>query len=261
MRSRTALAIGSALATLLAIGNANSQESEAPNFVIVEIFGCNYNSGNDMSDLMEVTDRWNDWADETGTTDYTASILTPYLYSTAFPYDVIWLGVYPSPESMGSGQTRWLSDGTELNADFAEVVDCTVHAQYVGIATHLPEDPPDQSDGKVNLTAFQDCSLHSERTVQEALAAHGQWGNYLAENGSDVFMGALIPIAGEDPDADYDYKSIAGFDSAEAYGQFLGTIVPGGLQRAGQLFGRLTDCDTSRIYLSNQVRAAEGNNE
>ena len=73
--------------------------------------------------------------------------------------------------------------------------------------------------------------MHAERTIPEALQALTLWGEYLAENGSDNFMGAMIPIAGEDPEADYDYKAIAGFQSANDYGKSLGTILPGAASR------------------------------
>ena len=242
--------------TLLLITAANGQQDDGPGFAVIEIFGCTFNDGNDMGDLMAVTDRWNDWADSNGVTDYTANIMTPYFYSTAFPYDVLWLGVYPGAEAMGEGVARWLADGQAMNEEFGEVVTCAVHGQFIGVPAHIPATPPAQDDGMVNLSAFQDCTLINETSNPEALAAHGRWGDYLAENGSDVFMAALFPIAGEDPAAGYDYKAVANFSSAVAYGNFIGTIVPGGLNTAGQIFGRTTECDTSRVYVSQQVRSA-----
>jgi hypothetical protein len=252
--SRTTGIVGSALVALSLAGGAQSQENNEP--VIVELYGCTFNDGNDMSDLMGVTRRWNAWADGKGVTNYTAELLTPYLYSTAFPYDVIWLGVYPNAEAMGAGQAVWLAEGDAMQAAFEEVLTCGVHAQYAGLAAHIPANPPDASDDSVGLTAFQDCSLHAERMIPDALAAHRQWGEFLAEHGSDNFMGTIIPIAGEDPDADYDYKAVTGFSSVEAYGKFLATVIPGGLERAGQLFGRVAECDTSRVYRTVQIRAA-----
>ncbi len=246
--------LGTALAALSMLSAARSQEGEAPDTVIVDLYGCTYTGNNDMGDLMGVVDRWNDWMDDNDISDYEASLLTPYLNSPAFPYDVIWLGVYPSARAMGAGETKWLRDGREMDAEYAEVLDCTVHAMYVGIPTHMPQSPPNAADGNVDLIAFQDCALHDGRILPEAFQAHGQWGRFLAENGSDNFMGVMVPFAGENPDADYDYKAITAFSSAEAYGNFIDTIVPGGLQRAGQLFGRLTDCDTSRVYTSVEVR-------
>ncbi|HMB72094.1 MAG TPA: hypothetical protein VKQ06_00870 [Gammaproteobacteria bacterium] len=250
---KTAAIAGGALLSLALMGSVNAQEGEGP--AIIEIFGCTFNDGNDLGDLMAVTGRWNDWVDENGIVDYTANILTPHLYSTAFPYDVVWLGVYDNPRDMGVGEANWLADGQAMNAEFGEVVTCSIHAQFAGLPVHMPEEVPDQEDGMVNLTAFQDCSLINQSNAQEAIAAHQQWGDWVAENGSDVFMGALFPIAGEDPAAEYDYKAVTGFSSAEAYGNFVATVIPGGLQRGGQIFGRVTQCDTPRLYQSIQVRA------
>lgn len=209
-----------------------------------------------MGDLMSVVERWNEWADESGISDYTANVLTPYLYSQAFPYDVLWLGVYPSEEQMGAGQASWLADGQEMNEEFGEVLSCGTHMLFAGTATHIPQGPPVQNDGMVNLQSFQDCSLVNESNAIEALAAHSAWGDWLADHGSDVFMGALFPVAGEDPSAEYNYKSIANFPSAEAWGEYLGTMIPEGLQPAGQMFGRVSQCDTARVYTSVQVRAS-----
>ena len=155
---------------------------------------------------------------------------------------------------MGAGQAIWLRDGQEMNAEFGEVVTCSVHGQFAGTATHIPGNGPQPEDDMVNLIAFSDCSLINESSGIEALAAHRQWGAYLAENGSDNFMGAMFPVAGENPGAEYDYKSIVNFPSAEAWGNHLGTMIPGGLQRAGQIFGRVTQCDTPRVYTTMTVR-------
>lgn len=251
------LILGSLGAIALLSGSAQAQEDDGPNIAFIEIFGCNYNAGNDMGDFLAATESWSEWADQRNVTNYAAQILTPHYYSDAFPYDVIWLGVYPSAEAMGAGDAQWLAEGGEVAAEFGEVVSCSIHAQFVGIPTNIPEDPPAESD-EVALIAFQDCSLENERTVPEALQAHGEWGDFLAERGSDLFMGSLIPIAGENPDADYNYKAVTAYPSAVAYGQALAAIGDGGLQRANQLFGRTVQCDIPRIYTSNTVREIAG---
>ena len=245
--------VGGLCMTLLLAGSAFTQEDEGPGVVFVEIYGCTYRANNDMGDLLAVTRRWNTWADQRNFTDYSAQILTPYFYSTAFPYDVIWLGVYRNAEALGAGEAAWLAEGGEMNAAFGEVVECSVHAQYAGLPTHLPAQPPPDSDA-VPLVSFQDCSLENERTVPEALQAHREWGDYLAERGSDLFSGVLFPIAGEDPDADYTYKAVTAYPSAVARARALAALGGGGLQRAGQIFGRNVNCDTPRIYTSNSVR-------
>lgn len=252
MKKAIAPTVGGLCVSLLLAGSAFTQEEE-PGVVFVEIFGCAYNANNDMDDLLAVTRRWSTWSDQRNMTDYSAQILTPYYYSTAFPYDVIWLGVYRNAEAMGAGEAVWLAEGGEMGAAFDEVIDCSIHAQYAGLATHLPAQEPPESDA-VALLSFQDCSLENERTVAEALEAHREWGDYLAGRGSDLFAGVLFPIAGEDPDADYVYKAVTAYPSAVAYGQALAALGGGGLQRAGQIFDRNVDCDIQRIYASNTVR-------
>jgi hypothetical protein len=256
MWKRSKTIASSAIASVTLCTTALAQTDEPPNIVSIEMYGCNYQEGNDMSDFMSVVDQWNEWADERGISNYEASVLTPYYFSPAMPYDVLWLGVSSSEEDMGSVQAEWLANGREVNAEFGEVVDCDVHMLFAATATHVPQGPMVQNDGMVDLLSFQDCSLINESNAIEALAAHREWGDHMAENGSDVFMGAMFPVAGENPSADYNYKAVMNFSSAEALGEYLGTMIPAGLQRAGQIFGRVTQCDSQRIYTSLQVRAS-----
>ena len=256
MKVHIAASIAAAvLAALVICGTAQAQENNPP--VIVEVFGCSFNDGSDFDDLMAVTERWNVWADEHDVTDYSANLLIPHAFSAALRYDVLWLGVYPDAAAFGAGEAQWLADGQDMNAEFGEVVTCDTHIQFAGVSVHLPAEQPDANDGMVNLTAFQDCTLINQSSAGEALAAHTQWGNYVAENGTEVFMGAIFPVAGEDPAAEYDYKAVTGFSSAVNYGDYLATVIPGGLQRSNQLFGRVTDCDSPRLYQSIEVRASE----
>ena len=53
---------------------------EAPTYLPLEGFACNYNSGKDLGDFMKATEKWNDYVDETGVA-YNAWVFTPYFYS------------------------------------------------------------------------------------------------------------------------------------------------------------------------------------
>ena len=57
-------------------------------------------------------------------------------------------------------------------------------------------------------------------------------------------------------DADYTFKSVEGFESIEAYGQYTDVYTGGGFLRAEELFGRLLDCNSARVYALNRVRLA-----
>lgn len=241
-------------AALFCATGVNAQEDQQ-DVAIIEIFACNYNAGNDMDDLLAVTSRWNAWADRNSLTDYTAIILTPYLYSEQIDFDVAWLGVYPSGEAMGAGEGVWFASGQDLQADFDEVVSCAAHTQFAGLAQNTPAEPASATGG---LLGLQNCTFHEGHIFPEAQAAIGQWSSYLEENGSDLFMGVLFPLAGESSEASYAFKAATGFDSTQAYGHFLDVYVGGGFQRADEIFDRIIECDNPRLYVTNRVRTAAG---
>ena len=59
---------------------------EAPTYLPLEGFACNYNSGKDLGDFMKATEKWNDYVDETGV-DYNAWVFTCLLYTSPSPRD------------------------------------------------------------------------------------------------------------------------------------------------------------------------------
>ena len=83
----------------LSFSVAADNHDETPTYLPLEGFACNYNSGKDMSDLSKVTDKWNDYADETGV-QYNAWIFTPYFYSEEQTADTYWIGVAPTWEEL-----------------------------------------------------------------------------------------------------------------------------------------------------------------
>ena len=251
---KTLLGCG-AIAAFAALGLANdaaAQQQPGP-LGVVEIFACNFVGASDMEDLLSVAERWNDCADDRDVTDYTAFILTPYLFSDDVTFEVGWLGAYPNGAAMGAGQAQWLTEGTDLAADFEEVVDCDSHSQFAAANIRMPPGGPPEAGG---LLGFRNCTLHEGRIAQEVGPAIAQWGNYLAENGHDGFDGMLFPVAGERPDATYHFKTVHGFSSPVAYGEFMDIVTGGGLQVAQNLFGRLMDCDSPRIYAMTNVRVS-----
>ena len=250
MRNLFGLPIAVGCATVLILDTAVGQEEAPTPTPVIEIFGCTYNDGNDMEDLLAVTARWNAWADRNEIDDYTAILFTPYLYSGQLTYDVLWLGAWPNGTAMGAGEAVWFAEGGDLGDDFDAVVDCSAHAQFAEVVIREPGGPPPEG----GMAAFQDCTVHDGRTVPEAIEAVTEWSSYLAENGSEPFSAILFALAGESPEADYTFKAVEGFESIEAYGQFVDVYTRGGFQRAEDLFGRLLTCDSPRLYRIDPVR-------
>ena len=254
MKSRIAFPILCLSAPLVFVDAAMAQEEAQQPTPVIEIFGCNYKGSNDMADLQAVTNRWNQWADRNNMTDYTAFLVTPYLHSDQLTYDVLWLGAWPNGAAMGADEALWFAQGGEVSAAFDAVVDCSAHAQYAEVVVGAPEGPVPEAP----IVAFSDCTVHEGRTVDEAITALGQWREYLVANGINEFNAVLFPVAGEEPDADYTFKSIEGYETIQSYGRTLDVITRGGYMRADELFSRLLDCNSPRVYQFDLVRRAAG---
>jgi hypothetical protein len=251
MKTRIAIPL-LCLAPLVLVGTASAQEEAPQPTPIVEVFGCTFNGSNDMADLQAVTTRWNAWADRNNISDYTAFLMTPYLHSDQLTYDVLWLGAWPNGTAMGVDEAPWIAGGGDVEEEFAAVIDCSSHAQYAEFVIGAPEGPVPEAP----IVAFSDCKVDEGRTVEEAITALAQWREYLVANGVDEFNAVFFPIAGESPDSDYDFKTVEGYENIQSYGRMLDVITRGGYQRADELFGRLLDCDSPRVYVFDLVRRA-----
>lgn len=246
------LAIGVTSALSVATG-AQAQQDQPEPTPVVEIFPCTYRGDNDVDNLRTVSTRFNTWADRNNMTNYTAFMATPYAYSAELEADVLWLGGWPNGTAMGVGETRWLSEGGEVAAAFDAVVECNSHSLYAEVIVNQPSGPPPENGG---IAMFEDCTVREGRTADEAIGALMQWAEYTKGRGSDAFSAVLFPLAGLENDADYSFKLVTGFNSMEAFGKGVDMYTGGGFMRAEQLFGRLLDCNSARVYTLERVRLA-----
>ena len=255
MNHSSRVSIVAASAAFLFVGAVAAQEANDGPAVVVETFGCTYNDGNDLNDMLAVAGRWNAWADERNLTTYAGSVLTPFLVSDQNTLDVGWLGVAPNGAAMGAVSTLYMNEGQELEADFQEVADCTSHTRYAARPIHVPEGGPAPNTGESpSLLSFSDCSILDGRTAQEAQAALAAWSEYLAENGHDGFSGVLYGLEGLRDDIDYNFKWIQAFPDMEAHGRVTDIVTGGGFRVAQNTLGRIVDCDSPRVYLVNSIR-------
>ena len=230
--------------------NGASAQGDAPQIGAVEIFGCTFNKGKNMSHLNSVIRRYNQWADQRNNTNYTAFTLVPLYRSAELTFDVIWLGAWPNGSAMGDGISQWLNEGQGLQNEFDEVAPCDTSMMFASLNIRPPTgDGPKPG----NLIGFSDCKVHENRTVGEAIAALQEWTKYLADSGLDMPAWILFPAAGESNDADYSFKYVTGYGPPQGYGKLFEVY---NVQKAEELFGRLLDCNSDRIYVSNPVRVA-----
>jgi len=250
-QSFTLLGMAATSAVLLTTGAQAQQNQPAPT-PVVEIYQCTYRGSNDMDNVRTVSARFNAWADRNNMTNYTAFTATPYAYSPELEADVLWIGAWPNGTVMGTDETLYLTQGGEISAAFDAIVDCTGHALYAEVVINQPATPPPQN----GVAMFEDCTVREGRTVPEAIAALGQWTEYTKSRGSDAFSALLFPLAGLGNDADYSFKLVTGFDSMATFGKGTDMYTGGGFLRAEELFDRLLDCNSARVYTLDRVRLA-----
>jgi hypothetical protein len=247
--------VGPALlgATSLWAQDAGQGQAQAP---MVEIYGCNFIGDANMEDLIAVSNRWNDWADRHGYEDYMAALLTPIMYSNDLTADVFWLGSSSNGDSFGAELGTWITEGSDMQAEFMEILDCQTHMLFGEWILREPEGPIPDSP----VLSFQNCTLQPGRNISEAIGAGGRWANYVATNGHDVFMSQLYPSAGLPSDASYAFKGVMGHESAAAYGRFLSTMTGNSFAGAGVAFAinsPFYSCDSARVYSVRWVRTPE----
>jgi hypothetical protein len=107
-----------------------SQLSTAAN--PVEFWGCKFNDGKSMSDLMSWTDQWNRVVDELPDDGYNAWVMTPMFKSNMTALDFLWVGAWPDYSQMGSGLDSFFNgeEGSALFAKFLEITTCEIHDLY-----------------------------------------------------------------------------------------------------------------------------------
>jgi hypothetical protein len=241
-------------ASITWVGEVAAQQAQAPQpRPVVEIFACNFKNGKGMDDFLAVAKRWNAWADQNAIKDYTAIIMTPYYYSPDLTYDVLWLGATPNGTAMGMGDSKWLTTGKQVQAAFDQVAKCASHAAFSAVDVHRP---PQQANPAEGVVLFRDCKVREGRTPGEAIAGTREWSEYMKGRGSDIFSAVLFPLAGQTDDYDYSYKAVYGFQSMDDYGKATDVYTSGGAQRGNELIGRIAQCNSPRVYLTNRIRQA-----
>lgn len=248
MKKLTTLLVASCV--LVGMGSANAQDGP-PTWNPIEIYGCNYVDGADMSDLDGVIATWNAWMDDNGFNNYAAFVLSPHFTAASFPYEVLWFGVWPDGAAL-AGTQQWLAEGGPVQEDFAEVIACPLHQ---AMAMSNLKEIGEVAEGDIVPVEFTDCTVNEGRIGPEAGGALIEWTEILTQNGSDAGHWVLRPGPGEEPDADYSFKWLTAYPSwASAGRDFEFYFNGGGEQRLAQLASRVFSCDHPRMYNSRLVR-------
>ena len=245
-----------ALLMLLGMGSAIAQVSEDSmgKTVPVHLYACNYNDGQDASDLDDVIVRWNRFMDEHGIDSYAAWTLVPYHFGPSVNADVLWMGAYRDGNAMGAGTDIWLTEGGDLQDDFAEVTTCNVH---LGFASAMYKEPEGGATPGSSIISMSNCKLNDGKRYSDVRSAEIKWAKYMTENGSMAGTFHWFPTQGGG-DADFDYKIVSAYENYTELGKDWERNSNGGGRAVSiGLFGDIDDCDDSRVYIATSRRSAQ----
>lgn len=245
----------SLLAGLVALsagtGTVSAQDNDdAPNFVPVELFACNYRERKDQDDFDKALDLLEQTSATDGAAPYAAWRLFRMFYGPDQDFDFIFFAAWPDGSSMGRDYKNYFAVGGDADAAWNDAVDCNAAVMFASLEIMAPADSPDSDDF---ILTFSDCELEKGRSNGQAIAALRAYGKYRTNSGSPGGTWAWFPAYGGG-DADFDFKLINSHADVEAFGNHFQWF---GDNQAFQTLGALTDglmkCDEARVYRGETI--------
>ena len=235
------------------LGHAQATADGIGKIIPVHLYACDYNDGKDASDMNRVIERWNRFMDEQGVDSYAAWTLVPYHYAGEPSADIMWLGAYSDGNAMGAGTDIWLTEGSDMAEEFAEVATCAAH---LGFSSAMYKAPPDGNTPGSGIIDMSNCTMKDGVRYSDVMSAEVKWAEYLNENGSRVATYHFFPMNGGG-NQDFDYKIISAYENYTEYGKDWEHSANGGGRAVSMgLFNDLDDCDDSRVYVATSIRSA-----
>ena len=209
---------------------------------------CNFRDGKNMNDLEELSEKFREYANQHNY-HYAAWTLIPQ-YQTGGGFDVAWMGAWPDSEAFGVSMEGWNSTGRKLQAEFGEVIDCSLRHE-MGLS--LPINAPNGAPADAVLLFYQ-CILEDGKTLDEAYAAHLELGATMKAMGSLGLSWMVQPGLGAGK-IDYDYYHVVGFYRYSDMGATMELYANGGgIQKFRKHLGGVTSCRTPNVYDAVSVR-------
>lgn len=235
--------------TIISHSGIADDHMQAPTFLPLEGFACNYNSGKDSDDLAKVIEEWNEYVDSTGVS-YNAWIFTPYYYSEDMTADTIWIGVAPTwEEMMEAAETMTTEEGQKIQAKFDRISDCYDHT---GWGLEIVRASQELGGG---LATTQWCTLNEGVTPDQVLAADKKMNTYLDKQNVTGGVSRWWAGSGLPSRFDADMLWVQTANSMTEWGRGVDQAVNGGgNQVMGSIYGDLMSCTNREVFAVNAVR-------
>jgi hypothetical protein len=214
----------------------------------VDVRMCNFREGKSMKDLDKFTAKFREYANKNNA-EYSAWTLTPQ-YQTDLPYDVIWMGAWPSAGSFGTSIEQWNAEGGQIVGLFQEALDCVGHMMYASLPINAAKGTPE--DG---LWMAWQCTLNDGVTIADAYAAHLDAGMAMKGRGSLGLSWFFQPMLGAG-NIDYDYTHVVAFYRYSDLGATMGMMLNNkGLAAQQKILSKVSSCRTPNLFDALSVRA------
>ena len=177
---------------------AENLEKQSNSFP-VETWGCAFNEGHDMNDLMAVVEEWNEWADETNSANYNAFIMTPLFHPSGMNSMIGWMGNWADWASMGDSLETLYTDGGKILEEFSKVWNCSSRSVFGG---RIVRPPPEKITGNA-ITTFYNCNMKEGKDRSDLLAADKKWAEYLDSTNDKSAIVNLWPGPGNLEDFEF----------------------------------------------------------
>ena len=237
---------------MLTAGLARADDHAPMTFMPIETYGCSYNEGMGLADLLAVAEEWNAWTEKAIPQAGFAAVLTPYLYdSRDLGSDVYWMNISTTFATSGSGQDDWLAKGSEMNAKFEAVCTTDSHAMFVGQGVRRPESGGPGASGML-LLSF--CTAKEGITPAEMLAADEAYRARRAELGMQGGAMRWFPVAGLSRQIDADFMMVIGMDSMESFGSNMDTLIAN-MATSSNSHDDIQACRDGTMFTYQTVRA------
>jgi hypothetical protein len=235
------------------MAHAQVSEESMGKIVPVELYVCNFKEGKGQADFDAAAAEFNTFMDKRKAKGYAAWQLTPYYHGADQNFDLIWMGASSDGKTMGRDTHAYLTEGGDVAAGFAEVMDCPVH---VGLASAMYQSPPKNDTPTSAIMTMSDCSMNEGTRYSDIRSGEIAWAAYRKENGSKAGMWHWYPDFGGG-DQDFDYKIVYAYPDFQELGVDWEMVANGGGRaKSDSIFGDLDECDDARVYVARSIRAA-----
>ena len=219
----------------------------------MEALQCDFAERKDMDDVMDVLEGWKELADD-NSWPYSAWTLTPLYYSESdTPFDFGWMGYTQNMQELGKVQDSFAEVAQETFAKWQKTTDCAGQSLFRVIEARAPQSAFYQD--QVAYMSISSCSIIDGKSSDDLAENDKVWNKYNDENGFTGGVYRWWPAVGAPTDLDFDFYLAIGYESVEQLGRARDirmSRMMDGTRPEGIL-----DCDTPRVYTTQNIRLAE----